>query len=626
MTRRGHEPGAAAGAGRAAVRGADRCRRRRRPTATAPGRRSCSSSGPGPWRPGFEPDAGELAVIAEIVRRLDGLPLAIELAAARLHTHDVAEVAAGLDHRFALLSSGYRTSSRHGSLERRRVVVVRAARRPPAADLRRPVRLRRVVHGGRRGRRLRRRRRPRPRPPSHQLAERSLVMRAPDRRFVLLETLRAFGAEQLAADGPGRGGRRAPRPPPGRLGRARPTGGCWRRGAGRRSPRSTPRSRSCAPRSAGCSTTTRSSSAGRLVAALLDYGFLRLRPDVLAWAERVTEADPDDRSPLAPLVWVAARLRGVDGRRRRRDRRPQPRGPLQAGERAGGRGAAGGGHASAATSSCSRAASTRRRAWYRRAADAAADDPAQRLLAASTEVLALAYAGDPTADDAADGAAGRGRRRRVTPYAAYAWYCAGEADLARRRRAGPGPLRPGPRAGRARRTRRSSPALAGASKASIDARLGDPRGRRRGLPPADRPLAAGRDVVDAVDDAALDRRAAGPARAAPGRGRAGGRGAGDRRPATASSAPTRSRSTELGARLRAELGDDGLRGGPRARARALDGDAAVEHALRALLSAARTATGHQRGCSARTPSTALPTISWVMASLPGWKPPQRTSR
>ena len=35
----------------------------------------------------------------------------------------------------------------------------------------------------------------------HQLAERSLVMRAPDRRFVLLETLRAFGAEQLAADG-----------------------------------------------------------------------------------------------------------------------------------------------------------------------------------------------------------------------------------------------------------------------------------------------------------------------------------------------------------------------------------------------------------------------------------------
>ena len=35
---------------------------------------------------------------------------------------------------------------------------------------------------------------------------------------------------------------------------------------------------------------------------------------------------------------------------------------------------------------------------------------------------------------------------------------------------------------------------------------------------------------------------------------------------------------------------------------------------------------YQRGESAATPSTVLPTISWVMASLPGWKPPHRTSR
>ena len=34
-----------------------------------------------------------------------------------------------------------------------------------------------------------------------QLVERSLVMRTPSRRYVLLETLRAFGAERLAADG-----------------------------------------------------------------------------------------------------------------------------------------------------------------------------------------------------------------------------------------------------------------------------------------------------------------------------------------------------------------------------------------------------------------------------------------
>ena len=36
-------------------------------------------------RPGFEPDAEEVALAAEIVRRVDGLPLAIELAAARVH-------------------------------------------------------------------------------------------------------------------------------------------------------------------------------------------------------------------------------------------------------------------------------------------------------------------------------------------------------------------------------------------------------------------------------------------------------------------------------------------------------------------------------------------------------------
>ena len=36
--------------------------------------------------------------------------------------------------------------------------------------------------------------------------------------------------------------------------------------------------------------------------------------------------------------------------------------------------------------------------------------------------------------------------------------------------------------------------------------------------------------------------------------------------------------------------------------------------------------GHQRGSSPAMPSVILPTISWVRASLPGWNPPQRTSR
>ena len=44
-------------------------------------------------RPGFAPDAAELRLVAGIVRRLDGMPLAIELAAGRLSTFSPAELA-----------------------------------------------------------------------------------------------------------------------------------------------------------------------------------------------------------------------------------------------------------------------------------------------------------------------------------------------------------------------------------------------------------------------------------------------------------------------------------------------------------------------------------------------------
>ena len=67
-------------------------------------------------RPGWEPTPDEWAVVAEVVRRLDGLPLAIELAAARLHTLTLAEVAGGIETRFRLLTGGRRTTARHRSL------------------------------------------------------------------------------------------------------------------------------------------------------------------------------------------------------------------------------------------------------------------------------------------------------------------------------------------------------------------------------------------------------------------------------------------------------------------------------------------------------------------------------
>ncbi|MFD9637066.1 ATP-binding protein, partial [Streptomyces violascens] len=59
-------------------------------------------------RPDFDPDADPEAV-AEICRRLDGLPLAIELAAARLRVLTPRQIADRLDDRFRLLTSGSRT-------------------------------------------------------------------------------------------------------------------------------------------------------------------------------------------------------------------------------------------------------------------------------------------------------------------------------------------------------------------------------------------------------------------------------------------------------------------------------------------------------------------------------------
>ena len=59
---------------------------------------------------GFSPHAEDLASIAAICRRLDGMPLAIELAAASAAALGIAQVSAGLRDRFALLTRGRRTA------------------------------------------------------------------------------------------------------------------------------------------------------------------------------------------------------------------------------------------------------------------------------------------------------------------------------------------------------------------------------------------------------------------------------------------------------------------------------------------------------------------------------------
>jgi predicted ATPase/class 3 adenylate cyclase/DNA-binding XRE family transcriptional regulator len=67
--------------------------------------------------PAFHLTTTNTPAIAEIGRRLDGIPLAIELAAARTRILPPAQIAAGLDDRFRLLTGGSRTAlPRHQTL------------------------------------------------------------------------------------------------------------------------------------------------------------------------------------------------------------------------------------------------------------------------------------------------------------------------------------------------------------------------------------------------------------------------------------------------------------------------------------------------------------------------------
>jgi non-specific serine/threonine protein kinase len=67
--------------------------------------------------PGFAPTTSNREAIVEICRRLDGIPLAIELAAARVRVLSPEQIAQRLDDAFRLLTSGSRTAlARHRTL------------------------------------------------------------------------------------------------------------------------------------------------------------------------------------------------------------------------------------------------------------------------------------------------------------------------------------------------------------------------------------------------------------------------------------------------------------------------------------------------------------------------------
>ncbi|GIE82340.1 SARP family transcriptional regulator [Actinoplanes philippinensis] len=136
----------------------------------------------------------EQAVAAELVRRLDGLPLAIELAAARLRALPLAEIMSRLDRRLDLLT-GTSPVARHQTMRAaidwgydlldlpqqdllRRLGVFAGGFDLAAAE---------AVHGGD------------PLDPLTQLVDRSMVEWR-DGRYRLIETIRAYARERLAGD------------------------------------------------------------------------------------------------------------------------------------------------------------------------------------------------------------------------------------------------------------------------------------------------------------------------------------------------------------------------------------------------------------------------------------------
>jgi predicted ATPase/class 3 adenylate cyclase len=67
-------------------------------------------------RPGFVSDDAQFADIATVVRRLDGMPLAIELAAGRLSSLSLADLDRRLDRALDVLSAGAYVDQHHGTL------------------------------------------------------------------------------------------------------------------------------------------------------------------------------------------------------------------------------------------------------------------------------------------------------------------------------------------------------------------------------------------------------------------------------------------------------------------------------------------------------------------------------
>lgn len=156
-------------------------------------------------RMGFDVSAETSAAIAKICRRLDGLPLAIELAAARVGALSPLEIATRLDDRFRLLTGGSRRSvPRQRTLE----AAVQWSYELLSADERRAFSRLSVFTGGWTLGASEQVCGDASLPPRNvancvaHLVERSMVVAEDvhgDMRYHMLETLRHFGRQQLVA-------------------------------------------------------------------------------------------------------------------------------------------------------------------------------------------------------------------------------------------------------------------------------------------------------------------------------------------------------------------------------------------------------------------------------------------
>ncbi|MCT9933441.1 tetratricopeptide repeat protein [Planotetraspora sp. A-T 1434] len=157
-------------------------------------------------RPGFAVDDSNADAVRHVCRALDGLPLAIELAAARMRTHDAAELAARLGDRFRLLSRGSRTAqARHQTLR----AVVAWSWDLLSEDEQVMARRLTVFSGGATAEAAERVCAvPGAEDVLDSLADKSLV-EVGNGRFRMLETIRAYCAEQLDAAGESDAVRRA---------------------------------------------------------------------------------------------------------------------------------------------------------------------------------------------------------------------------------------------------------------------------------------------------------------------------------------------------------------------------------------------------------------------------------